>query len=47
MFDCEAQAIAAERLALGGQENGHLIGFDGDLRTGLANLLLKPRGGPL
>jgi RNA-directed DNA polymerase len=39
--------IAAERLALRGEEHGHVVGLDGELGTSLAKILLKPRDGPL
>ena len=32
-LDREAQMIAAERLALGREENGHVVRLDGELRT--------------
>ena len=42
LFYSEAQMVAAERLALGREEHGHVVRLDGKLRTGLADVLLKP-----
>jgi hypothetical protein len=47
LLDREAQMIAAERLALRRQENGHVVRLDSKLRTALPDVLLKPCYRPL
>ena len=47
LLDREAQMIAAERLALGREEHGHVVRLDGKLRTALPDVLLQPCYGPL